>query len=188
VQSLAWWEACWAPYDEPTYQAALSFVQPDDVVLDIGAGDLRLARRMAGIATRVFAIERQPNLLSNTAPTLRVANLTVICADARQVPWPPGITLGVLLMRHCAHFELYAKRLRAIGCRRLVTNARWGMAVELVDLGPRLAWRRAAIGWYACLCGQTGFIPGPPDQLTAAVIERVNEVEQCPVCEPCLVG
>lgn len=186
MQSLAWWEAHWAPYDEPTYQAALSFVQPDDVVLDIGAGDLRLARRMARIAARVFAIERQPNLLSNVSTPMRAANLTVICADARQIPWPAGITLGVLLMRHCTHFEFYAKRLRGIGCKRLVTNTRWGMAVELVDLGPRLAWNEATIGWYACLCGQTGFIPGPPDQLTEAVIERVNEMEYCPACEPWL--
>lgn len=188
VQSLELWEARWAPYDEPTYRAALSYVQPDDIVLDIGAGDLRLARRMAQIATRVFAIERQPTMLSNALNPLRAANLAVICADARQIPWPQGVTLGVLLMRHCTHFEFYAKRLRAIGCRRLVTNARWGMAVELMDLGPRLAWNRVTIGWYACLCGQTGFVSGPPDQLTEAVMERVSEVEQCPGCEPWLVG
>jgi SAM-dependent methyltransferase len=188
VQSLELWEARWAPYDEPTYRAALSYVQPDDIVLDIGAGDLRLARRVAETAARVFAIERQPDLLSNVANSPRAANLRVICADARQIPWPPGVTLGVLLMRHCTHFELYAKRLRASGCRRLVTNARWGMAVELVDLGPRLAWNKVDVGWYACLCGQTGFMPGPPDQLTAAVMERVSEVEQCPGCEPGLVG
>lgn len=183
MQTLELWEARWAPYDEPTYRAVLSYVQPDDVVLDIGAGDLRLARRMAEIAQRVFAIERQPNLLSNTVPLLRAANLAVICADARQIPWPQGITLGVLLMRHCTHFGFYVKRLRAIGCRRLVTNARWGMGVELVDLGPRLAWHRVKIGWYACSCGQTGFVPGPPDQLTEAVMERVSEVEQCPACD-----
>lgn len=184
MQSLELWEARWAPYDETTYRAALSYVQPDDVVLDIGAGDLRLAQRMAQLATRVFAIERQPNLLSNVSIPLRAANLVVICADARRIPWPVGVTLGVLLMRHCTHFELYAKRLRAIGCRRLVTNARWGMGVELMDLGPRAAWETVEIGWYACICGQTGFVPGPPQKLTPDTIEHVAEVERCPACDP----
>jgi hypothetical protein len=128
------WEARWAPYDEPTYQTALSFVQSGDIVLDIGAGDLRLARRLAGLTQRVYTIERQPGLLSNQSPL--PDNLTVLCADARFVAWPKGITLAVLLMRHCTYVGLYVARLRATGCRRLITNARWGMDVELMDLGP----------------------------------------------------
>lgn len=174
------WEACWAPYDEPTYQTALAWIQSDDVVLDIGAGDLRLARRMAGKARRVYAIERQFSLVTNQVAL--PANLTVLCGDARQMTWPVGITLGVLLMRHCTHVGLYTTRLRAAGCRRLITNARWGLGVELVDLGPRLAWETVEIGWYACLCGQTGFIPGPPEKLTPAQMEQVAEVESCPAC------
>ncbi len=47
--SEAAWEAMWAPYDEATYGAALAQIAADDVVLDIGAGDLRLARRAARI-------------------------------------------------------------------------------------------------------------------------------------------
>ena len=38
------WELHWAPYDPATYQMVLEQLLPDDVVLDIGAGDLRLAR------------------------------------------------------------------------------------------------------------------------------------------------
>ena len=37
------WERRWAPYDELTYQEVLAQVRPDDLVLEIGAGDLRLA-------------------------------------------------------------------------------------------------------------------------------------------------
>jgi hypothetical protein len=174
------WETRWAPYDEPTYQTALSYVQPHDIVLDIGAGDLRLTRRMAAIARHVFAIEMQPDLLAKQKPL--PDNLTVLCADARCIPWPIGITLGVLLMRHCTRVGLYVARLRAAGCRRLITNARWGMGVELMDLGPRLPWPAVELGWYACSCGQTGFVPGPLEQLTEERLDQVTEVENCPAC------
>ncbi len=180
MKSLDNWEACWAPYDEPTYQTALSFVNPDDVVLDIGAGDLRLSRRIAGIARQVYAIERQPQLL---APTEALpANLTVICADARAIAWPAGITLGVLLMRHCTHLKQYVTKLRALGCHRLITNARWGMDVELMDLGPRIPWQHMGTGWYACTCGQTGYIPDQVEHITEEHIWHVTEVENCPAC------
>jgi hypothetical protein len=181
VQALDPWEIRWAPYDEKTYRAALHYVQSDDVVLDIGAGDLRLSTQIASIAHHVFAIEMQPDLL-DVGPL--PANMTVSCGDARTLPWPVGITLGVLLMRHCTHVGLYVARLRAAGCQRLVTNARWGMDVELMDLGPRAAWHTVHMGWYACTCGQTGFVAGLPEQLTAARMEQVQEVENCPECTP----
>ena len=38
------WEALWAPYDRATYHAVLDFLEPGEVVLDLGAGDLRFAR------------------------------------------------------------------------------------------------------------------------------------------------
>jgi hypothetical protein len=174
------WEARWAPYDEATYQTVLSYVQPDDIVLDIGAGDLRLARRIAQSAQRVYAIEMQPDLLASQPPL--PDNLTVICADARHIPWPRGVTLGLLLMRHCTHVGLYVARLRAAGCQRLITNARWGLDVEMMDLGPRAGWATVDFGWYACTCGQTGFVPGPPEQLSQARMEFIAEVEQCPAC------
>ncbi len=176
------WEIRWAPYDEPTYQTALSYVLPADVVLDIGAGDLHLARRMARVAKQVYAIELNVSLVDNT--TALPDNLTVIRGDARWVRWPNGISLGVLLMRHCTCVRLYVDRLRAGGCRRLVTNARWGMDVELMDLGPRAAWTTVKVGWYACTCGQVGFKPGPPAELSADRLEAVTEVEWCPACMP----
>ena len=65
------WEARWAPYDEPTYQTVLQAIRPDDLVLDIGAGDLRLACRMAAVCRGVIAIERQPALLRAQAASIR---------------------------------------------------------------------------------------------------------------------
>lgn len=174
------WESIWAAYDETTYQTALSYIQPRDIVLDIGAGDLRLARRAANMARHVYAIEIQPTLLVDQPPL--PPNLTIIQGDARYIDWPHGITLGVLLMRHCTHLSLYAARLRASGCSRLITNSRWGMDVELMSLRPQATWPSVEIGWYACLCGQTGFIAGLPEKLTEADIWRVTEVENCPDC------
>ena len=62
------WEAAFAPYDEDTYRFVIERIGPPDVVLDIGAGDLRLARRLATIAKRVYAIERNATVLSHADP------------------------------------------------------------------------------------------------------------------------
>ena len=172
------WEAAWAPYDTATYRAALNFLRADDVVLDIGAGDLRFARQAAARARRVLAIERRRDLLIGPRP----ANLGVICADALSVLFPSSITVGVLLMRHCRHFAGYVARLRAVGCWRLITNARWGMDVECVSLAPQLPVAAAAPGWYACLCGAVGFILGAPEAITSEVLRRTQSLETCPAC------
>ena len=82
MKPLERWEALWAPYDEPTYQLVLDYVRPDDVVLDIGAGDLRLTRRVAAVAQRVYALERDPAVLARSERGSWPANLVVICADA----------------------------------------------------------------------------------------------------------
>ena len=180
MKPIAGWEACWAAYDEPTYRAALSFVEPSDTVLDIGAGTLRFARRAAQIAQQVYAIELQARLLGNQSPLPE--NLAVICADARTIPWPKNVTLGVLLMRHCTNFGLYATQFRALGCERLVTNARWRLGVELVHLTQRRRWRTVSAGWYACICGATGFVEIEPNLLTEYQIEQIAEVDGCPEC------
>jgi hypothetical protein len=180
MKPLDAWEACWATYDEATYRAALSFVQPSDTVLDIGAGNLQFARRAAQIARQVYAVELQASLLSTQSSL--PDNLVVICADARTIPWPQNVTLGVLLMRHCTHCKLYSARLKALGCQRLVTNARWRLGVELVHLTQRRCWRTVSAGWYACLCGATGFIETEPARLTEIHTEQVAEVDSCPEC------
>ena len=173
------WEGTWAAYDEDTYAAALALVPPGAVVLDIGAGDLRFARRLAGRARLVYAVERRPELLVGGAP----GNVRLVCADARDWPFPPGLDAAVLLMRHCAHFALYRRKLVAAGGRWLITNARWGMGVEGIDLArPVRAYDDLALGWYACRCGATGFQAGPSAALTAAVLDTVHEVDRCPGC------
>jgi len=189
------WEGMWAPYEEEIYRWVLDRLAPGERVLDIGAGDLRLAVRMAEGGCRVVAVERQwaliaaglralggaPGLLRWERPLRVSEGLTVVWADARTWPFPP-VDSAVLLMRHCTAFSLYVRKLRQVGCRRLFTNARWRMGVEQVDLGPAPAFEAVPLGWYACRCGAVGFREGPPDRIDAAVLERVWEVEGCPAC------
>ncbi|MGF1503599.1 MAG: SAM-dependent methyltransferase [Anaerolineae bacterium] len=168
----------WAPYQATTYRAALAMLQAGWHVLDIGAGDLRFARQAAALGCRVTAVEIQPG--QAVGPPQGV---TVIAADAREWPYPPGIDAAVLLMRHCAFYPLVVRKLRQGGCPRLITNARWGLHVECVPLGPGEPFGAVSIGWWACVrCGEAGFQPGDPDALTASDMEHESTVEGCPAC------
>jgi len=180
------WEHLWAPYDADTYALALSFLRPEDVALDIGAGDLRFARLAAKYVKRVIAVERNASVLL-PSPARRGAGgegkLQIICADALTLQFPRGVTAGVLLMRHCRHFRAYAAKLRQCGCQRLITNARWGMNVEEINLeAPRQPYAQIQSQWYACECGAVGFAPGPLELINVNSLEQVMEVNACPNC------
>ncbi len=172
----------WAAYDDATYADVLGHIDPGSVVLDIGAGDMRLACRMAERARLVFALELDP---SRFAGRPLPANVRALAVDARSWPFPAGVDTTVLLMRHCTHTGLYINKLVAAGCRRLVTNARWGLSVECIDLQkPPQPFATLALGWYACRCGAAGFREGPATELNSQLIEQVHEVATCPKCEP----
>lgn len=177
------WEKMWAPYDEPTYQMVLERIAPSDVALEIGAGDLRLAYRLARQARWVYAIEINPSLAPLAPKEPIPHNLDLIWADAYYHPFPAGVTVAVLLMRHCIRFQHLVDKLIAIGCQRLITNARWRFGVEFVDLGaPLISYSTVHIGWYACRCGATGFVPGPAEGLTHKVESTIHQVKDCPAC------
>lgn len=179
------WEHLWAPYDPPTYQAVLQQIQPNDIVLDIGAGDLRLARQMAKIARKIYCMEINPEVLAQGLKKNKPLpdNLITLCGDAKTMGFPPEVTVGVLLMRHCAHFTTYANKLKEIGSRRLITNARWRMSVESIDLhSPRASFDEVKIGWYACWCGAVGFKNGDPELLTPETEAIIYEIMDCPNC------
>jgi hypothetical protein len=161
----------------------MDLLEPSDVVLDIGAGDLRFARQAATSVRKVFAIERNPEVLASGPRGAEgdPANLTVVCADALSAPFPEGITTGILLMRHCCHFKAYISRLRAAGCRWLITNARWGMDVERIPLGPQPSFGGIPGGWYACVCGAVGFKAALPEGGSEG-LEKTISVEDCPAC------
>lgn len=178
---LVGWEGRFSPYDDETYGLALASVTRDDVVLEIGAGDLRLALQLAGRVRRVYAVEVNPCLVGSALLRVGLAlprNLHVACANALDVPIPPDVTAAVLLMRHCAHFRGYMARLRASGCLRLITNARWKSGVEVIDLGhPGVPFARVREGWYACACGAVGYV-GRGERPDAPP----TEVSDCPAC------
>jgi hypothetical protein len=176
------WEAQWSPYDEATYTSVLNVLQPDDVVLDIGAGDLRLAYRMAAQVAHVYAIEINPTVLA-ASPQPPPANLSLLIGDARQLAWPSHISTAVLLMRHCTHVQLYSRRLQALGCKRLISNARWRLGVEVISLTQAQPWATVKIGWYACWCGATGFVSGPAQNLTPNLLDYIHQVSHCPACQ-----
>ena len=180
------WEFRWAPYDLPTYQLVLSQLSSNDIILEIGAGDLRLARQMAALNRKVYTIEINSSVLEEGLASFAPwpGNLIPICADARAFDFPRGLTSGVLLMRHCTHFQLYAEKLRVGGCYRLITNARWRMNVEVVDLrAKRISFENVELGWFACWCGAVGFKQGAPEQITPETQTIIHEVIDCPNCK-----
>ena len=182
--SASAWEAMFAPYDQSTYRTVLDHLRPDDVLLDIGAGDLRLDRRMAQIVKKVYAVEINPQVLNPAKALSEIPdNLIPICADARVLDFPSDVTAGVLLMRHCTCFRLYVEKLQKVGATRLITNARWRMDVETVNLlVQRKPFMDAGMGWYACICGGTGFKEGPAEHWSAEMDRIVHEVSNCPQC------
>ena len=183
LHDLADWEGWFSPYDDETHGAVLDHVTSDDVVLEIGAGDLRLALRIAERARRVYAVEVNPLVIGPALETIGFhlpRNLHVVCANALDVPVPPGVSVGVLLMRHCQHFGQYFERLERAGCRRLLTNVRWKSGVEVIDLAaPHAPFEHVQEGWYACRCGAVGYV-GSGERGDA----RPVEVAACPACSP----
>lgn len=182
------WESMWAPYDEATYQAVLDQIYSHDIVLDIGAGDLRLGQRMANLCERVYAIEYQEQVLNRArqhSDQRLPENLIVLQTDARSLPFPDDVTTGVLLMRHCSHFRLYADKLKAVGAMRLITNSRWRSGIEIIPLqSNRMAYAELEMGWYACWCGAAGFKSGPVHLLSSELESQTHEVIACPQCGP----
>lgn len=181
LHGLQDWEGWFSPYDESIYETVLSYLTPEDVVLEIGAGDLRLSLRIAKRARAVYAVEVNPLLVASALRIIGLQlprNLQVTCANALDIALPPGLTAAVLLMRHCRHFGVYFDRLQAAGCQRLITNARWRSGVEEIDLtAPRFRFESLDECWYACRCGTVGYV-GEGERPDAAPVEVVT----CPSC------
>ncbi len=175
------WEGWFHPYDDETYQTILQHVSAQDIVLEIGAGDLRLALQLAQRARRVHAVEVNPQLLGWAVSEIGrelPPNLHVLCANALDMEVPPHVTVAVLMMRHCQHFGAYFDRLQAAGCQRLITNARWKSGVEAIDLtADRVQFADVREGWYACRCGLVGYV-GKGERSEADAVE----VCDCPSC------
>ena len=89
LHDLADWEGWYSPYDERTYAKVLQNIEKEDIVLDIGAGDLRLALRMAERARWVYAVEVNPLVVGPALETIGLhlpRNLNAMCANALDLP------------------------------------------------------------------------------------------------------
>ena len=95
-------EAMWVP-EEWNYAEALSYIREDDVVFDVGAGDLMFALLASQKARRVYAVEVNPEILGRALQVIGPRlpkNLIPICADARDIPLPPDVTVIVILVQN----------------------------------------------------------------------------------------
>lgn len=175
------WEPYYHPSSEELIEKILNSISPSDIVLDIGAGDLSLSKKIAQKAKEVFAIEVNPLLVSKGLAEIGFKiprNFFVICANALDFPFPRGVTVAILMMRHCQHFLRYFSKLEEIDCRFLITNARFKTEFERIDLrAPRISFSHFQGGWYACRCGNVGFKEeGNPEEFCPV------EVKDCPDC------
>lgn len=99
------WEIFFMP-EETNYSNCLSKLSPDDVVFDVGAGDLRFDLMMVEKVRKVYAVEINPNII---APALHIigydlpVNLIPICADAFEMELPRDVTVITCLMIHRKH-------------------------------------------------------------------------------------
>lgn len=90
----------WVPHVEQ-YDEALAGVAPGDVVCDMGAGDLRFAVRACERASKVYAVEANPQAVALALDVLGYEvprNLVVVCADWWLFPVPPDVTVVTCLV------------------------------------------------------------------------------------------
>lgn len=181
---LRGWEGWFSPYNNKIYEKILKNIKKDDVVLDIGAGDLRLSLQIAMRAKIVYAVEVNPKVLGPALEKIgwdQPCNLVAICANALDIPFPKDITIAVLLMRHCHHFRDYVIKLRFTNCRNLITNVRWKTGVEVIELTVKGEdFSQVKGGWYACKCGAVSFVHHDPSSDKQHFL--IHEVENCPRC------
>lgn len=96
------WEIFFMP-EECNYESCMTQLSKDDVVFDVGAGDLRFDLMMADKVKKVYAVEINPTIL---ASALRIigydlpVNLTVICGNAFEMELPSDVTVVTCLMIH----------------------------------------------------------------------------------------
>jgi hypothetical protein len=119
------WEGFFCP-DEGCYEFVLDNVDADDVVFDVGAGDLRLDVLMAQKVKKVYAVEVNPKVLGRALTVIGYdlpPNLIPICGNGFDLEVPSDVTTIVMLMRHRVHEIPFNKWVKV---RRLITIERKG--------------------------------------------------------------
>lgn len=111
------WEVFFVPEDM-YYGSCLDRLNRNDVVFDVGAGDMRFDLIMAETVRKVYAVEINPTTI---ARALRIigydlpANVVAICGNAFEMELPSDVTAVTCLMIHRQHeFPEQWKRCRII--------------------------------------------------------------------------
>jgi len=103
--------------DIECYSFVLENLNSGDVVLDVGAGDLRLDVLMAEKVKKVYAIEVNPILVARALQIIGYdlpRNLIVICANIFDIEPPSDANVAVILMRHCTRQKEMLKKFRKL--------------------------------------------------------------------------
>ena len=104
------------------YDEVLSLLRTDDVVFDVGAGDLRFALLISEKVRKVYAVEVNPEILGRALQVIGYnlpKNVIPICADAHEFPLPRDVTVITCLMIHRSwDFPREWRRVRIIYTRR----------------------------------------------------------------------
>ncbi len=100
------WEIFFCPEKKENYHIFLKNLSEEDVVFDIGAGDLRFDLIMSQKIKKIYAIEINPTILGRALQVVGYdlpENIIAICADAFQMDLPLDATVITCLMRHRQH-------------------------------------------------------------------------------------
>ena len=81
---------------EANYKEILEKLNKDDIVMDMGAGDLRFALLASQKVQKVYAVEMNPEIIAVALSIIKWGlprNLVVICADWRYVEVPSEVNV-----------------------------------------------------------------------------------------------
>lgn len=111
------WEIFYVPEDM-YYDPCLDMLSRDDVVFDVGAGDMRFDLIMAEKVRKVYAVEINPTITARALNIIRYglpSNLIAVCGNAFEMELPRDATVVTCLMIHRQHeFPESWKRCRII--------------------------------------------------------------------------
>lgn len=111
------WEIFIVP-ESMFYEEVLSMISPDDVVFDVGAGDLRFDIMLSERVKKVYAVEINPGFLGGALNIIGYdmpRNVVAICGNAFEMELPGDVTVVTCLIIHRQHeFPESWKRCRII--------------------------------------------------------------------------
>ena len=93
----------WFLPEDKEYQKVLYLVDENDVILDIGAGNLALDLLLAEKCKKVYAVEVNPEVVSDALRIIGLnlpRNLIVVCGNGLDFPIPKDVNTLVMLLRH----------------------------------------------------------------------------------------